>query len=90
MNFSTLFRAYDTVVALRDAARKFSAPPSAAPETSLSQTAAAQGLAGQIETRTHGSSSNGRSSKTSAAAPRSCFGTSCAARRSIASWLACG
>jgi len=41
------------VIALREAARKFSAPASAAPppETSLSQTAAAQGLAGQIETR---------------------------------------
>jgi hypothetical protein len=53
VNFSTLFRAYDTVIALREAARKFSAPASAAPppETSLSQTAAAQGLAGQIETR---------------------------------------
>ena len=53
MNFNTLFRAYDTVMALRDAARKFTAPPSTMrpPETSLSQTAAAQGLAGQIETR---------------------------------------
>ena len=52
MNFANLFRAYDAVMALRDAARKFknpSVPPS--PETSLSQTTAAQGLAGQIETR---------------------------------------
>jgi len=52
VNFSTLFKAYDTVMALREAARKFTAPgPPGPPETSLSQTAAAQGLAGQIETR---------------------------------------
>ncbi|HXD17682.1 MAG TPA: hypothetical protein VN654_11755 [Vicinamibacterales bacterium] len=53
MNFNTLFRAYDTVMALRDAARKFTGPmsPAPPPETSLSQTAAAQGLAGQIESR---------------------------------------
>src|SRR5215212_9616727 len=41
-------------MALRDAARKFKATssPAAPPaETSLSQTAAAQGIAGQIETR---------------------------------------
>jgi hypothetical protein len=50
VNFTALFRAYDAVVAFRDAARKFTAP-SAPPETSLSQSAAAQGLAGQIETR---------------------------------------
>jgi hypothetical protein len=52
VNFSTLFRAYDTMIALRDAARKFAgtAPPTP-PETSLSQSASAQGLAGQIETR---------------------------------------
>lgn len=52
MNFANLFRAYDAVMALRDAALKYkasSAPPP--PETSLSQSAAAQGLAGQIETR---------------------------------------
>ena len=53
MNFTNLFRAYDAVVAFRDAARRFKNPVSASPppETSLSQTAAAQGLAGQIETR---------------------------------------
>jgi hypothetical protein len=52
VNFATLFKAYDTVMALRDAARKFK-PPEAPPprDTSLSQTAAAQGLAGQIESR---------------------------------------
>jgi hypothetical protein len=52
VNFANLFRAYDAVMALRDAALKYkgsSAPP--ASETSLSQSAAAQGLAGQIETR---------------------------------------
>ncbi len=52
MNFANLFRAYDAVMALRDAALKYkasSAPPP--PETSLSQSAAAQGLDGQIETR---------------------------------------
>ena len=52
MNFANLFRAYDAVIAFRDAARKFKNPAAApAPDTSLSQTAAAQGLAGQIETR---------------------------------------
>jgi hypothetical protein len=52
VNFANLFRAYDAVMALRDAARKFKNPavPSS-PETSLSQTTAAQGLAGQLETR---------------------------------------
>ena len=52
MNFTNLFRAYDALMAFRDAARKFknpSAPTSA--ETTLTQTAAAQGLAGQIEAR---------------------------------------
>src|ERR1051325_11819776 len=39
-------------MALRDAARKFKSPSaSPSPETSLSQTTAAQGLAGQLETR---------------------------------------
>jgi hypothetical protein len=52
VNFQGLFRAYDAMMAFRDAARRFTnqgaAPP---PETALSQSAAAQGLAGQIETR---------------------------------------
>ena len=50
---TNLFRAYDAVVAFRDAARRFTNPSSAppSPETSLSQNTAAQGLAGQIETR---------------------------------------
>ena len=54
MNFAALFKAYDTVMALRDAARKFtsaSSPTTPPPETALSQTVAAQGLAGQIEAR---------------------------------------
>ena len=52
MNFTNLFRAYDAVMAFRDAARKFKNPSAPTPaETTLTQTAAAQGLAGQIETR---------------------------------------
>ena len=52
MNLANLFRAFDAVVAFRDAARRLKGPPeSAKPETSLSTTAAAQGLAGQIEAR---------------------------------------
>lgn len=40
------------MIAFRDAARRFTEPAAAPPrDTSLSQTAAAQGLAGQIETR---------------------------------------
>ena len=52
MNLTNLFRAYDAVIAFRDAARRLKDSSSASKsETSLSQTAAAQGLAGQIETR---------------------------------------
>jgi hypothetical protein len=52
VNFANLFRAYDAMIAFRDAARRFKEPPAPPPrETSLSQSAAAQGLAGQIETR---------------------------------------
>ena len=52
MNLSNLFRAYDAVIAFRDAARRLKDSSSAGKsETSLSQTAAAQGLAGQIEAR---------------------------------------
>ena len=52
MNFTNLFRAYDALMAFRDAARKFKNPSAPTPaETTLTQTAAAQGLAGQIETR---------------------------------------
>src|SRR5215475_5379445 len=52
MNLTNLFRAYDAVIAFRDAARRLKDSSSASKsETSLSQTAAAQGLAGQIEAR---------------------------------------
>ena len=52
MNLANLVRAYDAVMALRDAARKLKNPAAPPPaDTALSQTAAAQGLAGQIETR---------------------------------------
>jgi len=52
MNLTNLFRAYDAVIAFRDAARRLKDPSAAGKrETSMSQTAAAQGLAGQIETR---------------------------------------
>jgi hypothetical protein len=51
MNVGNLFRAYETVMALRDAARKLKNPSSEEPSTALSQSAAVQGLAGQIETR---------------------------------------
>jgi len=51
MNFTNLVRAYDAVIAFRDAARRLKdSSAGSKPETSLSQTAA-QGLAGQIETR---------------------------------------
>jgi hypothetical protein len=52
MNFNNLFRAYEAVMALRDVARKLKNPSASdEPPTALSQTAAAQGIAGQIETR---------------------------------------
>jgi len=52
MNLANLFRAYDAVVAFRDAARRIKGSAGGSKsETSLSQTAAAQGLAGQIESR---------------------------------------
>jgi hypothetical protein len=53
VNFSNLFKAVDAMIAFRDAAKRFKGPASAPspPDTALSQSAAAQGLAGQIETR---------------------------------------
>jgi hypothetical protein len=56
VNFGTLFRAFDAMVALRDAAQRFRGqpPPSGPPETSLAQSTAVQGLAGQIESRLTG------------------------------------
>ena len=55
MNFATLFKAFDAVVALRDAAQRFKgqAPPSQ-PDTALTQPSVVQGLAGQLETRLTG------------------------------------
>ena len=51
MNIANLVRAYDALMGLRDAARRFKdSAAGAKPETSLSPTAA-QGLAGQIESR---------------------------------------
>lgn len=50
MNFNNLFKAVDAMIAFRDAAKRFKGPATS-PETALSQSAAAQGLAGQIETR---------------------------------------
>jgi hypothetical protein len=53
VNFSNLFRAVDAMIAFRDAAKRFKGPASTPPppDAVLSQSAAAQGLAGQIETR---------------------------------------
>jgi hypothetical protein len=51
MNLASLFRAYDAVIAFRDAARRIKDPSAGSKsETSLSQTTA-QGIAGQIESR---------------------------------------
>ena len=51
MNLANLFRAFDAVIAFRDAARRLKDPSAASkPETSLSP-ATAQGIAGQIESR---------------------------------------
>jgi len=51
MNLANLVRAYDAVIAFRDAARRFKDPSAGSKsETSLSQTTA-QGIAGQIESR---------------------------------------
>ena len=52
MNFNSLFKAVDAMIAFRDAAKRFKGPAPAPPsEAALSQSVAAQGLAGQIETR---------------------------------------
>jgi hypothetical protein len=53
VNFSNLFKVVDAMMAFRDAANRFKgpAPASPPPDVALSQSAAAQGLAGQIETR---------------------------------------
>jgi len=53
VNFNNLFKAVDAMMAFRDAAKRFKGASSApeTTETALSQSAAAQGLAGQIESR---------------------------------------
>lgn len=51
MNFAALFKAYDTVMALRQVAKRFKGEPAAPPETGMSPQTAAQGIAGQIEAR---------------------------------------
>lgn len=50
MNFASLFKAFDAVMALSAAAKRFTATGSEPPETSLSAQAA-QGIAGQVEAR---------------------------------------
>ena len=55
MNFVNLFKAVDAVVALRDATKRWKgAVPPPAPDAAVSQSASAQGLSGQIETRLTG------------------------------------
>jgi hypothetical protein len=49
MNFGNLVRAYDAIIAFRDATRRFRDKP--AEETSLAAAQTPTGLAGQIETR---------------------------------------
>lgn len=50
MNFASLFKAYDAVMALTEAVKRFSAPPPP-PEQALQSQPASQGLGGQLETR---------------------------------------
>ena len=49
MNFANLFKAFDTMVAVREMARRVKVPRE--PDPSLAQPGAVQGLAGQIEAR---------------------------------------
>jgi hypothetical protein len=53
MNFAGLFRAFEAVMALREVAKRFSAPaqPSEPPPDVLPGSTAMQGLAGQLESR---------------------------------------
>ena len=52
MNFGTLFKALDAVVLFREAAKRFGAPPPAAPaETSLEKSVPDASLVGHLETR---------------------------------------
>lgn len=50
MNFAGLFKAFDAVMAFRDAAKRFTGEPPPT-ETGLATSSSAQGLAGQIEAR---------------------------------------
>jgi hypothetical protein len=56
MNFSSLLRAFDTVVVLREAARRFTSPSAQQPpvQTGLAGPAAGTALSGQIEARLTG------------------------------------
>ena len=55
MNFGNLIKAFDALMAFRDAARRLKTgeppPPAASEQTALAQSAAAGGLGGQLETR---------------------------------------
>jgi hypothetical protein len=54
VNFGNLIKAFDALMAFRDAARRLKSgepPPSRAEQNALAQTAAAGGLAGQVEAR---------------------------------------
>lgn len=52
MNFGSVFKAFDALVALREVAQRFKGiPPPRPPDTALGPPAAIQGLAGQLEAR---------------------------------------
>ena len=51
MSFLVLFKAFDAVMAFREAAKRFSAPPPPPEHTQQTEPAAAQWPAGQLETR---------------------------------------
>jgi hypothetical protein len=55
VNFGNLIKAFDALMAFRDAARRLKIgeppPPAASEQTALAQSAAAGGLGGQLETR---------------------------------------
>ena len=51
MNFAGLFKAYDAVMALREAAKRFSESPPPPDQTLLTQPGAGQGLGSKLETR---------------------------------------
>jgi hypothetical protein len=51
MNFAGLFKAYDALMALREATKRFSAPPQPPEQTLQTQPGALHALGGQLETR---------------------------------------